>query len=174
MTDTGLHFVFGGSDVPEDEFNGQFWFSGRLYTYNPLDWYDNEHAPARLTVPGIKNALRYKALDNQPPAHIAMYDAASPLIFQSDEYRTLSLHASQRERDLILKLEMLNRRIYELHMVTSKNNNEELNTPAVFMQVFTAFVDAQPEVDLEGIQNKLLWSLDGYEPEATSSFLSSS
>ncbi|KAJ7890554.1 hypothetical protein B0H14DRAFT_2689813 [Mycena olivaceomarginata] len=26
------------------------------------DWYDNEHAPLKLTVPGVKSAIRYKAV----------------------------------------------------------------------------------------------------------------
>ena len=31
------------------------------------DWYDNEHGPARLTVPGVGSAYRYRALDDQKP-----------------------------------------------------------------------------------------------------------
>jgi hypothetical protein len=31
------------------------------------DWYDNEHGPARLTVPGIRNGTRFHALDDMAP-----------------------------------------------------------------------------------------------------------
>ena len=114
---------------------------------NSIDWYDNEHAPARLTVPGIKNALRYKALDDERPTYIAMYDTESPFTLQSDEYRSLALGASRRERELIPRLEILNRRIYGLHMITSRN--EELDAPPRFIQVVTTVVDPQIEINIE-------------------------
>ena len=149
-TNTGLLFVFGevGTDVRDDEFNGWYWLFGEVICLNnSVDWYDNEHAPARLTVPGIKNALRYKALDDECPTYIAMYDTESPFTLQSDEYRSLALGASHRERELIRRLDILNRRIYELHMITSRN--EELDAPPRFIQVVTAVVDPQTEINIE-------------------------
>ncbi|KAJ3491733.1 hypothetical protein NLJ89_g11311 [Agrocybe chaxingu] len=99
MADKGLLFVFAecGPDVQEDEFN---------------DWYDNEHAPLRLTVPGISNAARYKATDDKTPSWVAIYDTLYPSIMDSDAYKSLASAASDRERALIPRLAMLNRRVY--------------------------------------------------------------
>jgi len=49
----GLLFVYTDpGPVPAAEFN---------------DWYDNEHGPARLTVPGITSGSRFHALDDAVP-----------------------------------------------------------------------------------------------------------
>lgn len=35
------------------------------------DWYDNEHAPAWLTVPGINAGVQYRASDGRKPTWLA-------------------------------------------------------------------------------------------------------
>ncbi|KAJ3849888.1 hypothetical protein EV368DRAFT_46432 [Lentinula lateritia] len=103
-TARALLFVYAecGQSVTEEQFN---------------DWYDNEHAPLRITIPGFLTAARYKALDtalNAFPKWLALYDMASQEVMQSHEYKDLRLKASDNERRVIGNLEMLNRRIYEL------------------------------------------------------------
>lgn len=97
--DDGLLFVYGecGPNVTEEEFN---------------DWYDNQHAPARLTVPGISSAARYKTTDGKAPSWLALYDAMNTDVLQSDAYKALSAHASSQEKSIISRLATLNRRIY--------------------------------------------------------------
>ena len=53
------------------------------------DWYDHEHGPARLRVPGIRGALRYRALDDLKPPWLALYDLDSPEVIDSAEYKAL-------------------------------------------------------------------------------------
>ena len=53
----GLLFVYSDpGTIPVPEFN---------------DWYDNEHGPARLTVPGISAGYRYRDLDGRVPPWLA-------------------------------------------------------------------------------------------------------
>ncbi|RDB30768.1 hypothetical protein Hypma_005732 [Hypsizygus marmoreus] len=98
-SDDGLLFVYAdlGPKVKEVDFN---------------DWYDNEHAPARLTVPGFSTAGRYKAVDTQPPSWLALYDITSPEVIQSDAYKALSAQASSTEKEIISCLSTLSRRVY--------------------------------------------------------------
>ncbi|KAJ3836862.1 hypothetical protein F5878DRAFT_585961 [Lentinula raphanica] len=110
-----LLFVYGdcGQYVTEDQFN---------------DWYDNEHAPLRLTVPGFLTAARYKALDAPPkpfPKWLALYDMSSKDIMQSQSYQDLRFKASNNEKEVVGNLEVLNRRVYEL--IDSSESEE--NTP---------------------------------------------
>ena len=42
------------------------------------DWYDHEHGPARLTVPGFRTAMRYRALDGERPSWLALYELDGP------------------------------------------------------------------------------------------------
>ncbi|PPR03281.1 hypothetical protein CVT24_012819 [Panaeolus cyanescens] len=118
---SGLLFVWGepGPQVDEEEFN---------------DWYDNEHAPARLTVPGFVNALRYKATDGKTPAWLAIYDLTSPEIATSEPYKALATTASDRERGLIPRFQTLNRRIYEL-IYQQSNPTTASSDPSKFILV---------------------------------------
>jgi hypothetical protein len=85
-------------------------------TSNP-DWYDNEHVPPRLTVPGILSSARYKAADSATPSWVALYDVTSPNVAKSADYQALRTSASDRENKLISELELLNRRVYS-HVLT--------------------------------------------------------
>ena len=49
------------------------------------DWYDTEHVPERLRVPGIINALRWIGADN-PTFAVATYDLESLSVLQSPPY----------------------------------------------------------------------------------------
>lgn len=55
----------------EDEFNA---------------WYDSEHVPERLAVPGFLTGLRYVCLDGHPK-YLAMYDLESYEVLASEAYK---------------------------------------------------------------------------------------
>ena len=77
------------------------------------DWYDHEHGPARLTVPGVGSAYRYRALDEEKPSWLALYELESPAVVDSPEYKALSANASDRDRSVAAGLATLDRRVYE-------------------------------------------------------------
>src|SRR5579864_7610430 len=61
------------SDVAPDEFN---------------DWYDTEHIPERLAVPGFLNAERWLGAAN-PKQSLALYDLDTVGVLQSPPYRAV-------------------------------------------------------------------------------------
>ncbi|NKQ54870.1 hypothetical protein HFP15_18455 [Amycolatopsis sp. K13G38] len=75
------------------------------------DWYDNEHAPARLSVPGIRSGYRYRALDGQRPGWLAWYELDLAAL-ESPEYEAVRVR-SPRERSVVERLDVLDRRVYE-------------------------------------------------------------
>jgi len=77
------------------------------------DWYDHEHGPARLTVPGFRGARRYRALDGQKPTWLALYDLDSPEVIDSPAYKALGAQASDRDKSVAAGLAALDRRVYE-------------------------------------------------------------
>jgi hypothetical protein len=98
MTD-GLMFVYTDpGPVPSGEFH---------------DWYDTEHGPARLTVPGIASGYRFAALDELAPPWLATYDLSLRAL-DSPEYKALAESASSRERSVMSRMKTLDRRVYEL------------------------------------------------------------
>ena len=77
------------------------------------DWYDHEHGPARMTVPGFTGACRYRAIDGQQPPWLALYETASLEVLDSPEYKTLVAGGSDREKFIMSHLATLDRRVYE-------------------------------------------------------------
>lgn len=68
----GLLMVY--TDVPpehEDEFNR---------------WYNEEHIPERLSIPGVLNAARYRAVQGGPK-HLACYELDAPEAWYSDAWQ---------------------------------------------------------------------------------------
>jgi hypothetical protein len=53
------------------------------------DWYDREHIPERMRVPGFLNAERWIADDN-PAIHVATYDLNSPAVLSSEPYNAVA------------------------------------------------------------------------------------
>ena len=94
----GLLFVYAEpGPVPEAEFN---------------DWYDNEHVPARLDVPGFSNVCRFRAADDQVPSWLATYEIAAGTL-DGAAYKALAAAASPREKSVMSSLATLDRRVYE-------------------------------------------------------------
>ncbi|HEY0423216.1 MAG TPA: hypothetical protein VGC82_07830, partial [Rhodopila sp.] len=70
----GLLFAsFDFSTAHEDEFH---------------DWYDREHIPERLRVPGFFNAERWIGEEN-PKIHVATYDLDSIAVLDTPPYRAV-------------------------------------------------------------------------------------
>src|SRR6185295_8430392 len=53
------------------------------------EWYDTEHVPERLRIPGFINAVRWLGVDN-PKLSLALYDLESLDVLQKPEYRAVS------------------------------------------------------------------------------------
>ena len=77
------------------------------------DWYDHEHGPARLAVPGFGRACRYRALDGEKPPWLALYELDRPDVIDSPEYKALGANASDRDKAVGAGLATLDRRVYE-------------------------------------------------------------
>ncbi|WP_428491060.1 hypothetical protein [Rhodopila sp.] len=74
MTKGLLFMAFDFATAHEDEFH---------------DWYDREHIPERMGVPGFLNAERW--IDEQnPKIHVATYDLESPAVLSSSAYHAVA------------------------------------------------------------------------------------
>ena len=106
MSEAALLFVITSPDpdVTEEQYH---------------DWYDGEHLPRRLTVPGITSALRFKASDDRK--WLAYYDMDSLDVLKSKEYAALKEKASDNEKTIIPKVNM-DRRVYKLITTSGKQS----------------------------------------------------
>lgn len=100
-----------GPRVTDDEFN---------------DWYDNEHVPLRIAIPTILATSRWIVADDErrgawmradteqiKPRFLAVYDPESCEILQQSPYNTLANTASEREKDIFRRVQLLDRRTYD-------------------------------------------------------------
>jgi hypothetical protein len=74
-----------------------------------IRWYDEEHLPQRLAVPGFLRAARFEAgpavyssglamPEAPPPKHLAVYEMEGPEVLQSATYRDLIANPSEWTR----------------------------------------------------------------------------
>lgn len=59
------------------------------------DWYDTEHIPARLALPGFERATRYEAVEGGP-RYLAVYELSDLAVLDTDGYRRLKDEPSAR------------------------------------------------------------------------------
>jgi len=131
----GLVFVYieGGPNVQEDVLN---------------DWYDNEHAPRRLTVPGFNTAFRYKAVDSQTPTWLTLYDIETPDAAYSEAYNALGALGSDNEKLILSKIEALSRRSYvHIGTFTHPDTTVEL-LPSTYMLAVSLEMTPEGENEL--------------------------
>jgi hypothetical protein len=77
-------------------------------------WYDEEHVPLRLGVPGFLSGRRYQAAEAEGPRYLALYDLASVEVLHSDPYKRLWREPSERERQMLASIPFNDRRVAEL------------------------------------------------------------
>jgi hypothetical protein len=53
-------------------------------------WYDTEHVPERLAVPGVESALRFCSTTGAAPKYLAMYDLAAESVLDTDAYKNVA------------------------------------------------------------------------------------
>jgi hypothetical protein len=59
------------------------------------DWYESEHIPARLALPGFSRAVRYKACAGGPK-YLAIYEIDDLAVLESPAYHTVKTRPSER------------------------------------------------------------------------------
>jgi hypothetical protein len=75
------------------------------------DWYDNEHVPARLAVPGCGAVARFRAADSLSPEWLATYEI-KPGTLDGAAYKGLAAASSAREKRIMSSVATLERRVY--------------------------------------------------------------
>lgn len=75
------------------------------------DWYDTEHIPERMAIPGFVGAYRYRAIEGGP-AYQALYDLESVAVLDQPAYARLRENQSERTSRMLLQFRNLHRGIY--------------------------------------------------------------
>ncbi|KAF5376602.1 hypothetical protein D9757_009594 [Collybiopsis confluens] len=144
----GLVFtlVESGPNIPEEEYRGisnlitSLGISNIDRLIRILDWYDNEHAPARITIPSFYSAARFKANDGLKPTSLTLYEISEPSVANGPEYQAIFANGSERDKRMVPALQYLTRRSYS---VTHLVSHSEASLPPKF--IFYEAVEVKPE-----------------------------
>ncbi|KAA1468025.1 hypothetical protein DENSPDRAFT_365059 [Dentipellis sp. KUC8613] len=109
-----LVFSEPGPDVSESEFH---------------DWYNNEHVPLRVNTPAFSSWARWEQADGAKPTWAATYDIDSYESTQVAPYTTLAETRSEREKSVISRLQLLDRRTFEIHNIQPPTPPSSLYDP---------------------------------------------
>jgi hypothetical protein len=61
------------------------------------EWYETEHVPSRMSVPGFVAAHRYRERDPEPdPAYAVVYEMEAADVVKGDEYRAMQARTASR------------------------------------------------------------------------------
>ncbi|KAJ3744178.1 hypothetical protein DFH05DRAFT_1615961 [Lentinula detonsa] len=133
----GLSFVLvePGSNVSDAEYH---------------DWYDNEHAPARLTIPSFFTAARFKAVDGVKPTYLTLYDISEPSVADGPEYQAVKENGSERDKRLLATVQYLNRRAYS----SIYNYTPPTASPSDFPPKFVLYASLDVKAEGEAEFNK--------------------
>jgi hypothetical protein len=76
------------------------------------EWYDKEHVPQLLTVPGILTGRRYQAVEGKPK-YIAMYEMADENVWESAAFREVREKPTDWSRKMIPQFRNTQRGIFK-------------------------------------------------------------
>lgn len=107
------------------------------------DWYESEHIPARLAIPGFRSAVRYEALEGKP-RYLACYHLDNLGALDSPAYARLKAEPGERTERMLANVEGFTRYVCRLTADTGEPPEE----PALlYVVAFAVPEDAQPEFD---------------------------
>lgn len=64
-------------------------------------WYQEEHLPERMAVPGFVCGVRHRALDQQSPHYMTYYEVQDPQVLQRADYLALLEQPTPRTRRIM-------------------------------------------------------------------------
>jgi hypothetical protein len=95
-------------------------------------------------VPGFRGVLRYRALDEQKPTWLALYELDGPEVIDSPGYKALAGQASDRDKAVMAALGTLERRVFE----QISEDGSPVGRPAPVILAVSLSVPAESEADL--------------------------
>jgi hypothetical protein len=137
-------------------------------------WYDTEHLPERLAVPGFETALRFVCLSGHP-RYLAMYDLAGLEVLDSPEYLKVAFANSSPWTLRVLQRVRLyraaGRQIYPGGAITGNSSRVELlrfrNSSASAADEIVSGMRSNFEGRPETVQVRVL----AFEQQGTTDFL---
>ncbi|KAF8962100.1 hypothetical protein BDZ97DRAFT_1920776 [Flammula alnicola] len=122
-------------------------------------WYEEEHIPIRLNrLPAFLSGARYRAIDADAtgPGWLAMYEIDDTRTFGAESYTGLRERRSEREKDVMRRLEVLVRRTGEDLGVwgeqgSARTTGMKVGRPSECVVTHVLHVDGGAESERDGV-----------------------
>lgn len=112
-----------------------------------IDWYDNEHGPRRLTVPGVLGGSRWKRTDTQNPSWLAMFDITVPDVARGPGYLSIHAHLTPKDIEIMPRLQTYTHQVYQLVGSCVKPDTPPHLLPASY--IFVVHTEVTDEMEQE-------------------------
>lgn len=106
-------------------------------------WYDQEHIPARMRLPGFDEAVRYAAVQGEP-WHLACYHLSDMSALETEAYQQLKAAPGERTDRILGRLKAFTRYICDLRADTGAVTE---SPSRLFVTAFQVPEHAEPEFD---------------------------
>lgn len=113
------------------------------------DWYDTEHIPLRMAVPGFKGAQRYRGVGDTP-GYLAVYDMNRPEVLKSPEYAVVKGQPSDLTKRMLRDVSGFTRYIGSLsswQLNDGVSDEDMLMSPVLYSVMFAVPEERRSEFD---------------------------
>src|ERR1051326_2141529 len=107
------------------------------------DWYDREHIPLRMGVPGFHSAQRYVVPGTRH--YLAIYEMESPAVLKTPAYQEVKNHPSERTRWMLRTVGGFTRYIADQIDVQMSGHNP-IDAPYVYAVFSAVPQNGEPEI----------------------------
>ena len=117
------------------------------------EWYDTEHIPIRMQVPGFCCARRYKHVDAK--GYLAVYEMEHRGVLQSEEYRMIKENPSELTKWMLQNVTGFTRYTGELisEQINQAFAGDPYDAPILYAVMFTVPEERESEFDEWYIQD---------------------
>jgi hypothetical protein len=113
---------------------------GDAWEYEFNDWYDHEHIPLRMNIPGFTSAQRYRSTDTRN--YSVVYEMNSPAVLSTEAYGRVKNHPSERTARMLRDVSGFTRYICEQ---INTVGGDEIDAPVLYAVFFAVPEDRQSE-----------------------------
>ncbi|NMP22748.1 DUF4286 family protein [Sulfobacillus harzensis] len=111
------------------------------------EWYNTEHVPLRMALPGFSRANRYRSTTDERH-YLAVYEMAGADVLASDAYRAIKENPSERTRWMLANVGGFTRYTYQHLGITTRPDQSRIwEAPYLYAVRFDVPPERAPEFD---------------------------
>ena len=112
------------------------------------DWYDHEHIPERMTVPGFQSTMRYE-VEGDGPRYLARYDLEDLSALEHPDYVKVKANPSKRTEKILSSVSLFTRYVATVFSDRRQDGAPERPEEAPYILIAAFAVPREEEKDFD-------------------------